>query len=181
MSELTGAAQDAPVQIRVADESDSNLLARLGAITFQETFAAENTPEDMAAYLAANFTPEKLSEELADPANRFLLAKIDGSEAGYAKLRAGEALPEVGSARPVELSRIYVARTWLRRGVGQALMQRCIDEALSDGADVLWLGVWERNERAKTFYLRWGFEKVGEHDFMLGSDHQRDWVMARRL
>jgi len=46
---------------------------------------------------------------------------------------------------------------------------------------VLWLGVWERNARAIAFYRKQGFEVVGEQEFMLGADRQRDLVMARRL
>jgi hypothetical protein len=35
--------------IRRANSGDAGLLAELGARTFSETFAAENTPEDMAS------------------------------------------------------------------------------------------------------------------------------------
>jgi ribosomal protein S18 acetylase RimI-like enzyme len=45
----------------------------------------------------------------------------------------------------------------------------------------LWLGVWEKNERAINFYHRWGFEKFGEHDFILGDDVQTDWLMKKEL
>jgi ribosomal protein S18 acetylase RimI-like enzyme len=87
----------------------------------------------------------------------------------------------VQADRPVELSRIYVAANWIGRGVGAAIMQRCIDEARASDSDVLWLGVWERNERAIKFYEKWGFTKVGEHVFVLGSDPQTDWLMARAI
>jgi ribosomal protein S18 acetylase RimI-like enzyme len=44
---------------------------------------------------------------------------------------------------------------------------------------VVWLDVWERNTRAISFYERWGFVVVGEQDFVLGDDVQRDLLMAR--
>ena len=34
---------------------------------------------------------------------------------------------------------------------------------------------------ARPFYEKQGFETVGNQDFMLGNDRQRDLVMARRL
>ncbi|MDQ3653304.1 MAG: hypothetical protein M3458_24085 [Acidobacteriota bacterium] len=37
--------------IRRANSDDADLLAELGARTFSETFAADNTPEDMALTL----------------------------------------------------------------------------------------------------------------------------------
>jgi ribosomal protein S18 acetylase RimI-like enzyme len=46
---------------------------------------------------------------------------------------------------------------------------------------MVWLGVWEKNARAIRFYTAWGFEKVGEQDFRLGNDLQRDWIMQKSL
>ena len=169
------------VQIRRADSSDAELLAELGARTFTETFAAENTPEDMGAYLAQSFTTARLSEELADPKAVFLLAFVEGEAAGYAKLYQGEPPPCVEGESPVELARLYVLRKWLGGGVGGALMQRCLDEARASGSRVMWLGVWEKNFRAQAFYRKWGFAPVGEHVFQLGADAQTDWVMQCAL
>ena len=56
-----------------------------------------------------------------------------------------------------------------------------VDALLERGCDVVWLGVWERNPRAISFYRKVGFAEVGEHVFQLGSDPQRDVVMALTL
>ena len=169
------------ISIRRASHADAELLAHLGERTFSETFAHLNTPEDMDAYLSEAFTPARLAEELSDPASIFWLAEVGGEAAGYAKLHAGEAPPCVAGERPVELVRLYVLRKWLGLGVGQALMQACVDEARAQGRRAMWLGVWEHNERAQAFYRRWGFRRVGEHVFQLGSDAQSDWLMERGL
>ncbi|HYG81026.1 MAG TPA: GNAT family N-acetyltransferase [Pyrinomonadaceae bacterium] len=165
------------VKIRRADSSDAQLLADLGARTFSEAFAADNTPENMKAYLAQAFTRARLAAELADPKATFLLASVGGEAAGYAKLYKGEPHPRVTGESPTELARIYVLQRWLGGGVGRQLMQRCVDEARASGSRVLWLGVWQRNPRALAFYRKWGFETVGEQTFQLGSDAQTDWVM----
>src|SRR5687768_1626832 len=127
---------DAEVQIRHARPDDAELLAAVGARTFEDTFGPDNTPEDTHAYISANFTPERLAAELADESTLFLIAEIDGGTAGYAKLYWGSRPDGVVGERPVEIWRIYVVSEWLGRGVGQAIMQRCIDEASSSGADV---------------------------------------------
>jgi hypothetical protein len=31
------------------------------------------------------------------------------------------------------------------------------------------------------FYIKWGFEKFAEQDFILGNDVQRDWLMKKTL
>ena len=176
---MTG--QDPAPNVRRASIEDAQLLAGLGARTFAETFAKDNSPEDMAAYLAAAFNVERLAAELNEPLSVFFIAEVDGSAAGYAKLHGGEVSGGVEGERPVELVRLYVLQEWLGRGVGQALMRRCLDEAREMGFRTLWLGVWERNNRALAFYRKWNFYEVGEHIFQLGSDAQRDIVMQRAI
>lgn len=169
------------LNIRRAHIKDAKLLAELGAQTFVETFAEENAAEDMAAYLAASFSLERLTEELTDPLSIFFIAEVEGQAAGYAKIHPGEALAGAEGHKTIELVRLYVSQQWLGRGVGQALMQRCLDEARARRFEIIWLGVWERNHRAQAFYRKWNFHEVGEHIFQLGSDPQRDILMQRAI
>lgn len=173
--------ENVQVTIRHANSDDAKLLAELGASTFNETFAADNTSEDMQAYLAAHFSVAQQTAELAHPVSTFLIAEVDGNAAGYAKLQSGEPPKEIEGAKPIELVRLYVSSEWLGRGVGEALMRACLDEARNAGHETLWLGVWERNARAQAFYRKWDFRAVGEHVFQLGADAQRDILMERPL
>ena len=174
-------SQKVHVTIRRATADDASLLAELGARTFQETFAADNTADDMAAYLASNFTPTQQAAELAHPASTFLIADVEGVAAGDARLHAGEAAEGIKGTEPIELVRLYVSSEWFGRGVGETLMRSCVDEARRAGYKTLWLGVWERNARAQAFYHKWDFRAVGEHTFPLGSDLQRDILMERPI
>ena len=174
-------SQKVEVTIRRANSDDAKLLAELGARTFEQTFAADNTGEDMASYLALHFSVAQQTAELAHPASTFLIAEVDGHTAGYAKLHAGDPPNEIEGAKPIELVRLYVSQEWLGRGVGEVLMRACVDESRSAGHETLWLGVWERNARAQAFYRKWDFRAVGEHIFQLGADRQRDILMERAL
>ena len=167
--------------IRRGTPEDAALLSELGARTFSETFAADNSPEDMAAYLASAFSPEQQSTELADPTSLFLIAESDGAAVGYAMLRSGNVLENVTGNRPIELVRLYVSKASLGCGVGAALMQTCLNEAKQQGCETLWLGVWEHNARARTFYRKWNFREVGTHIFQLGNDPQTDILMQRAV
>ncbi|HYV13774.1 MAG TPA: GNAT family N-acetyltransferase [Pyrinomonadaceae bacterium] len=169
------------VTIRRGTVEDAGLLSELAARTFSETFAADNTPEDLAEYVATSFNIARLTSELEDPASTFLIAELDGNAAGYARLHDGEPEKCIEGANPVELVRLYVLREWLGRGVGEQLMRACLDAARQAGHETVWLGVWERNARAQAFYRKWNFRTVGEHVFPLGSDLQRDIVMERAL
>jgi diamine N-acetyltransferase len=167
--------------IRRGTIEDAALLSELGARTFADTFAADNTPEDLAAYMAIAFNVAQQTTELEDPASTFLIAEVDGRAAGYARLRDGEPEKGIEGPKPVELVRLYAAREWLGRGIGQELMRACLDEARQSGYETIWLGVWERNPRAQAFYRKWNFRTVGEHMFQLGADLQRDLLMERTL
>lgn len=166
--------------LRYATAADNQLLAEIGRETFADTFGPDNTPEDMAAYLAGAFGPEQQARELADPAARFFIAEAGAEPVGFCHLVFGPAPAGVGGARPMEIARIYARRAWQGQGVGARLMRAALDEAAQAGCDVVWLGVWERNPRAIAFYQRWGFVEVGAQTFRLGSDLQRDLVLARR-
>jgi diamine N-acetyltransferase len=168
--------------VRRATAGDAARLAAFGARAFHDTFAADNRPEDMAAYLAASFSAERQGAELTDPETIVLLAEREGVVAGYAQLRFGAAPAgpvEASLDAPVELTRFYVGAEWIGRGVAGPLMRHALDAARRGGGRTLWLGVWERNARAIAFYRKWGFADAGSQKFALGDDVQTDRVMVR--
>jgi len=174
-------------KIRVAKLEDAPLLAQMGERTFRETFASDNTPQDLAEYLRKNFSPEIQSAELAQPGCLFLILEIDGAPAGYVRLQDLATDPclaessEWNGLHPMELVRIYLLQAWTGHRLGDVLMQASIDQVQILGVEVMWLGVWEHNERAIAFYKRWGFAPVSTHVFQLGQDLQTDYVMSRRI
>lgn len=167
------------VIIRRGTIEDAELLAHLAARTFTETFAADNTPENMRAYLESSFNVEKQATELSDPNSVIKIAELDGLAVGYSMLSAGTTLPDVTGEKPIELVRLYVTKESIGSGVGAALMKDCLREAALRGYDTIWLGVWEHNQRAREFYRKWNFVEVGTHIFQLGDDAQTDFVMQR--
>ena len=177
----TRADRSQPVSVRRATSSDNVLLAELGTETFRDAFGAHNTAEDMALYVAKSFSPVLQAMELVDPFVAFLVAEAEEGPVGYAKLRRGASPESVRSSRPVEIARFYARSKWIGRGVGRALMEAVLREARGYGHDVIWLGVWERNERAITFYRKWAFVEVGSQRFELGNDLQTDLVMTRAV
>lgn len=174
-------AAAATVRIRAAEPADAPALAELARRTFEETFAPHNNPADMALYLSGAYGLAQQSAELADTRLATLLADAGEALAGYAQLRDWPAPACVTGSNPVELRRFYVDRPWQGQGVAQRLMQAVLDEAGRRGAGTMWLGVWERNERAQAFYRKCGFVDVGSQPFMVGTDRQTDRIMTRPL
>lgn len=165
--------------IRRGVATDAAALAELAARTFRETFSADNRPEDMALHLARAYGTAQQGLELVDPAITTLLVEVDGQPGGYAQLRSGAAPECVTGPSPLELWRFYVDQPWQGRGIAQALMRQVDAEAGRGGARTLWLGVWERNARARAFYAKCGFRDVGAHIFMVGADPQTDRILVR--
>jgi diamine N-acetyltransferase len=168
-------------RIRRANVEDAACLTELGARTFHETFASDNTEANMSAYLAEAFNVEKQLAELNDTDAVVLLAEVKGVAVGYSMIRADPWPDPVRGPNSIELVRLYVTSESIGTGIGAALMQASIDEAKASGFVTIWLGVWENNHRAQAFYRKWGFETVGTQTFQLGDDPQRDFTMQRSL
>jgi GNAT superfamily N-acetyltransferase len=169
------------VTIRVADAADAAVLADLARRTFYDTFAHNNDPDDMALYLQSAYSVEIQSRELADPGITTLLVEADGRAVAYAQIRADHVPPCVEGPDPIELWRFYVDREWHGQGIAQRLMARVRQVARERGARALWLGVWEKNDRARAFYAKCGFIDAGDHIFLFGTDPQTDKVMVLAL
>lgn len=169
------------ITIRSATTADAELVADMSRQTFYDSFAPDNTKEDMDIFMNEVFTREELIKEVGAPGNIFFLAFEENAPLGYARMREGID-PGIGDGKPsIEIARIYAIQTSIGKGVGSSLMKQCIDTALMLEKEFIWLGVWEHNQRAISFYRKWGFEKFGTHVFMLGKDAQTDWLMWKSL
>ena len=81
----------------------------------------------------------------------------------------------------MEIRRIYVLQEVFGKGMGSKLIAASLNEARQRVCDIVWLGVWEKNQRAIEFYRKWGFREVGSHIFLLGDDPQTDLIMVLEL
>jgi diamine N-acetyltransferase len=169
------------IKIRQCTLDDAHELAYLGTVTFNETFEAVNTPENMAIYLSETFNLSGIQNELREAGSFFFIAHTNGELLGFCKIRTAGAPAELAGFRPLEIERIYVLKAHIGKGVGKTLMEHCHLYALANGYDLIWLGVWEHNHPAIAFYKNWGFELFGQHIFMLGHDAQTDLLMKKRL
>lgn len=167
--------------IRPVNLNDAVTIADLSRKTFYETFAQYNTKENMDKFMNEQFTREGLIKEVEESNGYFFMAWDDEKPVGYVKMHDGNRYNAFGNKSSVEIVRIYADQSVIGKGVGSAMMQFCLDEAKRMNRTIIWLGVWEKNDRAIAFYEKWGFKKFGKHDFWLGDDRQTDWLMMREL
>jgi diamine N-acetyltransferase len=174
--------ENTTIRMRIADARDAALVADLSRRTFYEAFAQHNTEENMRLYMEEQFTREMQMAEVQAPGRIFILAYAGEELAGYASLRVSAEKPKgLEREKAIEIVQVYSEQRMIGKGVGPALMQACLDQARDLGYQWVWLGVWEHNHRAQAFYAKWGFERFGEHIFIVGLDAQTDWWMRKKL
>jgi ribosomal protein S18 acetylase RimI-like enzyme len=169
------------ITVRTCNQKDIDTLVSLGIKTFRDTFDEFNDPKNMMLYITSTFTKKIVEAEMEQPGTVFFLAFDGRKAAGYAKLRTSQSPVGPNRANDLEIERLYVHRDYFGKRVGHMLMQTCLALAQKKGYEVLWLGVWENNARAIAFYEKNGFERFGQHTFMLGDDAQTDWLMKKEL
>jgi diamine N-acetyltransferase len=169
------------IQIRIATAADTERISNIAIQTFVETYSWYNSPENMRSYTGLHFSTEQTRLELDESTTCFFLAFESEIPVGYAKMRVLECPEEIKDKKHIEVERIYVLKKYQNRNIGYALMNQCINHARTHAFEILWLGVWEKNQRAIDFYIRMGFTPFGTHIFQLGNDPQCDYLMKLLL
>jgi ribosomal protein S18 acetylase RimI-like enzyme len=169
------------MNIRKVTLDDIEQLQQIGRQTFSETFSSSNAEENMATYLAEGFSDEKLMEELNNKSSEFYFALSENEVIGYLKINFGQSQTELQDDTALEIERIYVIKEFHGKKVGQILYDKAIEIAKQKNADYVWLGVWEENPRAISYYKKNGFVEFDRHIFKLGGDEQTDIMMKLKL
>ncbi len=171
----------ASVRLRRAGPADVTALSALAERLFRDTYSADHAGEDIAAYVRDRLAPAALTAELAQPGAAVFLAEAEGELVGYVQLRGGEAPAGVPGRRAAEIGRLYVDQRQFGRGVAALLLACALEEAQAGGADTAWLVVWTENARARRFYEKHGFRRIGSHPFQVGATLYDDDLMVRPL
>lgn len=169
-------------QIRLGIASDAKALSRFATETFCDTFAHLYTPNDLKAYLESNYTEQVQFTELERPDYLTHLVVQNENIVGYSTIRFGSREEQIKGPDPVaEIWRFYVSKAYIGKGVAKTLMNRIMEVLKELQTSIVWLGVWENNQRAQKFYLKYGFQEVGYHDFIIGTAVDRDFLFQLDL
>lgn len=170
--------------IRRARPEDAEALAALGERTFRATFVEEfqipYPTADLEAYLARKYAPESFARWIAADDSAVWVAEPPGRGlVGYAA--AGPCKLPHADVKPgeKELHYLYLDKAMYGSGLGVRLMDVAMAWLDPHGDARTWLGVWSGNVRAQRFYARYGFEKVGEYDYPVGTWVDREFIMRR--
>ena len=118
------------ISVKEASVSDAEVISKLSAETFFETYSWYNTPENMREYTQKHFSVEQTKKDFSEPDTHFFLASHNNEIIGYAKLRVFEHPIELTGKKHIEIERIYVQKKHHNKKAGYAIIKKCIKNFL---------------------------------------------------
>ena len=167
--------------IRKVLVEEAETLAKLARQTFRETFSYDNTEEQLQSYFSEAYDVQVLVAELERPESETYFVEVEGVAVGYLKVNWGKDQTEHELEGAFEIQRLYVLREFQGFGLGKQLFEFALECGAQLGATWAWLGVWERNIKARNFYENYGFERFSEHHFPVGDKIDTDWLLKKKL
>ena len=170
-------------QIRLALPEDAAAVALVASASFLETFAGILSGADITAHCLDHNSPDAFARWIgSDDADVILAAHPHGgAPVGYALLVA-PVMPAIPTTDDdIELRRIYTLQLTRGTGLGHRLMAASIEEAIRRRKKRLVLGVLGRNVRAREFYEREGFARIGERKYRVGGTTHDDVIYGLNL
>ncbi|GIN23320.1 GNAT family N-acetyltransferase [Siminovitchia fordii] len=169
------------INIKKCTIEDLRKLQEISYETFNETFKHQNSPENMNAYLEKAFNLNQLKNELSNVCSQFFFVYFHNEVAGYLKVNTNDAQSEKMGDESLEIERIYIKKKFQKHGLGKYLLNKAMEIAMERNKKKIWLGVWEKNENAISFYKKMGFDQNGLHSFYMGDEEQIDFIMTKTI
>jgi len=169
------------IEIHKAETADAKLVSVLGTVSFYEAYFEQDSAHDLANYINESFEIEKIRTEIEDKNVAFFIIYLNEKAVGYAKMREDSKVDCITNENSIELQRIYIIERVYGKGIGENLLNHCLETAKKQGFETLWLGVWEENKRAQRFYAKHGFKRVGELKFPYGESVGTNFVLEKVL
>ena len=168
--------------LRPATPDDAPALATLGRESFCAAFEQLYRPEDLQAFLTQVYSVEAVAEEIADDFCIHRLADDGQRLLGFVKLRAPSWYAEHSdAANPIALGQLYTQPDLTGQGIGAALMDWAIEESIARGHDAIQLSVWSENYGGQRFYQRYGFAKIADIGFTVGTQVDDEFLYEKQL
>lgn len=170
------------IDIKKANDSDVEVLALLGRISYSESHGQYIENEaDILDYMDKAFSVSKVKEELGDQDCIFYIIYVDKLPVGYAKLVHNKGHESLKGMKAIRLERIYILADFIPHRIGQGFLDYLIGEAKEFGMESIWLSVYVENDRAIRFYERNDFVKVGNTMFLLSGKEYDNFVLEKAL
>lgn len=169
------------LQFRKLNQENLEELVEISKTTYYDTYAKQNTDDNIQHYLEESFSIIKLNEELLEKNSEFYFIYFENEVLGYIKINVKNAQHHFKESSGMEIERIYVLKEYQAKGIGKEMLNFIINIAKQRLLRYVWLGVWEENKKAINFYMYNGFKIDGSFLFHMGNDIQTDYIMKLKF
>ena len=152
----------------------------VGIRSYEEHYLHLWPNSDPSPYFDNNYTEEIVTKELLNDNLQHYLVVYDLEPVGLFKLVNNAALQSYRSEDALLVEKIYLLADYSGMGLGKACLHFIIEKARKKGKEIIWLDTM-KNGRAVEFYLKFGFEIVGEKELPYPSalDSQKAMVILQ--
>ena len=164
--------------LKKIDNIDAELLSRLCTETYMQAYEGVHEKHDMDSYCRNNYDISS-TESLLSASDTEVVVAYQGSDpAGFYVIKH-HPCSVVLAGQSTELKQIYVLSEYFGGGLGRTLFESAVDNAQKNNSQWLWLCVSGINYRAKAFYEKTGFSKIGEGpELIIGNDILSSSIMV---
>ena len=131
---------------------------------------------DPRPYFDHHLDPGVVAREILDADNAHFLIQYGTEIIGILKLVVNATFGEIKSEEALLLEKIYLLDTYTARGIGTQVLNLVLQRARDMGKTTVWLDTMQKGP-ALSFYLKHGFEIVGEQDLALPGILEREKPM----
>ncbi len=159
--------------IRYASPQDIPLIRELTFKVWPQTYSAIISKEQVDFMLEMMYSESSLEQQMND-GSRFIIVYDDETAVGFASFQhTGNGI--------YKLHKSYILASQQGKGTGRYAIEYIINEIKPEGGTALQLQV-NRNNTARHFYTKLGFEVIEEADFDIGNGfYMNDYVMQKKI
>lgn len=163
----------AALTLRRAYEKDIPLIRDMSLKVWPQTYSTILSAEQIDYMLDMMYSEQSLVKQMREK-QEFIIVNDGNEPVGFASF----SLTEPGIYK---LHKIYILPVLQGKGAGKFVIGEILKAIARKGGKALQLNV-NRNNKAKDFYSRLGFEVIREEDIDIGSGYfMNDYVMERKI
>jgi len=157
------------IEIKFLDLNDIPELTALAAKTYADTFSHLLPSEEIKKTINETRTEACFLKAFTD--DSFLGAFFENTLIGYIQISALKYEVDGIETKKNDqsINALYIHNDYQGQGIGTKLMDTAFAQERLKNLKRAFLDVWEKNEKAVSFYLNYGFKEVGKCAFTIES------------
>lgn len=158
--------------IKAASSNDLHIIQDLAHKIWPDAYGDILSPEQLKYMLDKMYSISSLQYQATELKHNFILVLVENIPVGFASFS-----PKEKGSSVFRLHKIYVLPQLQGNGTGKFLLESVINSVRQLGATSIELNV-NRHNKARSFYLKQGFEITGEEDIDIGNNYfMNDYIM----